>query len=307
VTVKNVSNLAASVQARLQNHARASKRPFQELLQYYAMERFLYRLSTTSHRARFVLKGALMLHVWDAPLARATKDLDFLGRLDNSLENLERVVREVCAADVEADGMVFDSATVKAGRIKEDAEYEGVRVRFVGLLGRARVAMQIDVGFGDIVTPSAEDITYPALLDFPAPRLSGYPRETVVAEKFHAMVYLRTLNSRMKDFYDVWLLASRFTFDGAVLAKAIAATFEHRETAIDVAPIAFAPEFSEQASTLAQWTAFRKKLPNTECPEKLAEVVPLLAEFLLPIARSSERGERFEGRWTAGGPWTRSA
>jgi hypothetical protein len=139
------------------------------------MERFLYRLSKTPHRARFVLKGALMLHVWDAPLARMTKDVDFLGRLDNSLENLDSVVREVCAADVEPDGMVFDPATVKTERIKEDADYEGVRVRFVGLLGRARVAMQIDVGFGDLVTPSAETITYPALLDFPAPELSGHP------------------------------------------------------------------------------------------------------------------------------------
>jgi nucleotidyltransferase AbiEii toxin of type IV toxin-antitoxin system len=266
VTVKSVSNLAASVQARLQNRARASKRPFQELLQYYAMERFLYRLSQTPHRARFVLKGALILHVWDAPLARATKDIDFLGRLDNALENLERVIREVCAADVDPDGMVFDPATVKTERIKEDADYEGVRVRFVGLLGKARVAMQLDVGFGDVVTPGAQDITYPVLLDFPAPALAGYPRETVVAEKFQAMVYLRTLNSRMKDFYDVWLLASQFAFDGAVLAQAIAATFANRETAIDVAPIAFTPDFTEQVSTLAQWTAFRKKLPNTECP-----------------------------------------
>ncbi len=124
------------------------------------------------------------------------EDLDFLGRLDNSLENLERVVREVCAADVEPDGMVFDPATVKTERIKEDADYEGVRVRFIGLLGKARVTMQIDVGFGDVVTPGAQDINYPALLDFPAPALSGYPRETVIAEKFQAMVYLRTLNSR---------------------------------------------------------------------------------------------------------------
>ncbi|MEK7704893.1 MAG: nucleotidyl transferase AbiEii/AbiGii toxin family protein [Myxococcota bacterium] len=277
MTVKNVSNLSASVQARLQNHARASKRPFQELLQYYAMERFLYRLSTSPHRARFVLKGALMLHVWEAPLARATKDLDFLGRLDNSLENLESVVREVCTADVEPDGMVFDSATVKTERIKEDADYEGVRARFVGLLGKARVAMQIDVGFGDVVTPGAQDITYPTLLDFPAPTLSGYPRETVIAEKFQAMVYLRTLNSRMKDFYDVWLLASQF---------------------------AFTPDFTEQASTLAQWTAFRNKLPSTECPATLAEVVTFLAEFLLPIARACESGEGFERRWPAGGPWT---
>jgi hypothetical protein len=144
-----------------------------------------------------------MLHVWDAPLARATKDLDFLGRLDNSLETLERVVREVCVADVEPDGMVFDPATMKTERIKEDADYEGVRVRFVGLLGKARITMQLDVGFGDVVTPGAVDITYPTLLDLPAPALSGYPRETVIAEKFQAMVYQRTLNSRMKDFYDV--------------------------------------------------------------------------------------------------------
>jgi hypothetical protein len=304
VTVKRVSNLSASVQARLQNHARASKRPFQELLQYYAMERFLYRLSTSPHRVGFVLKGALMLYVWDAPLARATKDLDFLGRLDNSLENLQRVVREVCTADVEPDGIVFDPATVKAERIKEDADYEGVRVRFVGLLGKARITMQLDVGFGDVVTPGAVDITYPALLDFPAPALSGYPRETVIAEKFQAMVYLRTLNSRMKDFYDVWLLARQFGFDGALLAKAIAATFANRETAIDVAPIAFTPEFTEQASTLAQWTAFRSKLPGTECPAKLSDVVTFLAVFLLPIARASAAGESFEQRWPPGGPWT---
>jgi len=248
----SVKNLQASVHARLQKRARASKRPFQELLQYYAMERFLYRLSKSPHCSHFVLKGALMLHVWEAPLARATKDVDFLGHLDNSLENLERVVRDVCAADVEPDGMVFDPVTVKTERIKEDADYEGVRVRFVGLLGKARVTMQLDVGFGDVVTPGAESISYPALLDFPAPKLSGYPRETVLAEKFQAMVYLRTMNSRMKDFYDVWLLASQFSFDGKLLAKAVAATFANRGTGIDVAPIAFTSNFTEQSSTLAQ-------------------------------------------------------
>jgi hypothetical protein len=252
VTVKNIE---ASVHARLQNYARTTKRPFQELLQYYAMERFLYRLSKSPHRSRFILKGALMLHVWDAPLARATKDVDFLGRLDNSLENLERVVREVCAAQVDSDGMVFDPAMVRTERIKEDADYEGVRVRFVGLLGKARVTMQVDVGFGDVVTPGEEKISYPTLLDFPAPELSGYPRETVVAEKFQAMVYLRTINSRMKDFYDVWLLGSQFTFDGKLLAKAIAATFANRGTNIELTPIAFTPDFTEQSSTRAQWTA----------------------------------------------------
>lgn len=251
-----VTNLVASVHARLQNRARATNRPFQELLQYYAMERFLYRLSQSPHRTSFILKGALMLHVWDAPLARATKDVDLLGRLGNSLENLERVVRELCAAEVVPDGMVFDPTSVKAQRIKEGADYPGVRVRFIGRLGRASVAMQIDVGFGDVVTPMSQDITYPALLDFPAPELSGYPRETVV----------RTLNSRMKDFYDVWLLASQYAFDGTLLATAVAATFAHRETAIDQAPIAFTPEFTEQSSTRAQWTAFRNRLPKRAVP-----------------------------------------
>jgi hypothetical protein len=213
------------------------------------------------------------------------------------------VVREVCSAVVEPDGMVFDPALVKAERIKEDADYEGVRVRFIGLLGKARVAMQLDVGFGDVVTPGTQDITYPTLLDFPAPALAGYPRETVVAEKFQAMVYLRTLNSRMKDFYDVWLLANQFAFDGAVLAKAIDATFENRKTAIDVAPIAFTSDFTEQGLTLAQWTAFRKKLPNSDCPENLAEVVLFLSEFLLPIVRARERSESFEHRWPPGGLW----
>src|SRR5262245_56488215 len=164
--------------------------------------------------------------------------------------------------------------------------------------------MQLDVGFGDVVTPGVEPIAYPALLEFPAPELSGYPRETVVAEKFQAMVYLRTLNSRMKDFYDVWLLASQFAFDGAVLAKAISATFKNRETAMDVAPIAFTPDFTEQSATLAQWTAFRRKLPNAECPSLLADVVPFLSDFLLPIARACESGASFEGRWPPGGPWT---
>jgi hypothetical protein len=302
-----VTNLPVSVHARLQNRARETNKPFQELLQYYAMERFLYRLSKSPHRSRFVLKGALMLHVWNAPLARATKDVDLLGHLDNSLEHLARVVREMCTTEVDPDGMVFDPATVKADRIKEDADYEGVRVRFVGLLGKARAAMQIDVGFGDVVTPGAETITYPALLDFPAAELSGYPRETVVAEKFQAMVYLRTANSRMKDFYDVWLLATVFPFNGSLLARAISATFANRATAIDEAPIAFTSEFTEQLSTRTQWTAFQTRLSNERCPEKLSEIIALLAAFLLPVARACATGAGFARRWPPGGPWGASS
>lgn len=300
MTLKNVS---ASVQARLQTRARDTRRPFQELLQYYAMERFLYRLSKSPHRSRFILKGALMLHVWKAPLARATKDLDFLGRLDNSLDNVANVIRDVCAADVEPDGMAFEPTTVNAERIKEDADYEGVRVRFVAHLGKARVTMQVDIGFGDVVTPTVQTIKYPALLEFPAAELAGYPRETVIAEKFQAMVYLRTANSRMKDFYDVWLLASQFPFEGSALADAISATFKNRGTEFDLAPIAFSPEFTEQASTLAQWRAFRTRLASQECPENLSDVVAFLARFLLPLAHACAANTGFRKRWSPGGQW----
>lgn len=298
-----IKNPPASVQARLQDRARTTKRPFQELFQYYAVERFLYRLSESPHRERFVLKGALMLHVWDAPLARATRDVDLLGRLDNSLDNLARVIREVCEAQVEPDGMVFDSSTVKVERITEDADYEGVRVRFTGSLGKAQAPMQIDVGFGDVITPRTEKIAYPSLLDLPTAKLAGYPRETVVAEKFQAMVYLRTANSRMKDFYDLWLLARHFAFDGPVLAKAIGATFANRKTAIDVNPIAFTPEFTEQATTAAQWKAFRKRIGIEEVPERLADIVRVLARFLIPVARACAVGSDFDMRWPAAGPW----
>jgi hypothetical protein len=189
-------NMAASVHARLAERARRTDRPFQEILQYYAMERFLYRLCRSPYAERFVLKGALMLRVWDAPTARPTKDVDLLGRMANSLDNLSNIVREICVVEVEPDGLVFKEATVKAGRIKPDADYQGVRVRFDGLLGKARIAMQLDVGFGDVVMPGPQDIDYPTLLDLPAPRLKGYPRESVIAEKFEAMVKLGTLNSR---------------------------------------------------------------------------------------------------------------
>lgn len=165
--------------------------------------------------------------------------------------------------------------------------------------------MRIDVGFGDVVTPGTERITYPALLDFPAAKLAGYPRETVVAEKFQAIVYLGTANSRMKDFYDVWLLARQFAFEGPLLAKAIAATFANRETAIDVSLIAFTPEFTEQATTVAQWKAFRKRLGIEQVRDLLAEVVHELADFLLPVARACVATSNFEMRWPPAGPWTR--
>jgi len=295
-------NMAASVHARLTDIARRTDRPFQELLQYYAMERFLYRLSKSPHAARFVLKGALMLRVWDAPMARPTKDIDLLGRLENSLENLSTVVREVCAVEVESDGLLFRPATVKSERIREDADYERVRTRFDSLLARARMAMQLDVGIGDVMVPGPVEIAYPTLLDMPAPRLKGYPRETAIAEKFEAMVKLGTLNSRMKDFYDIWLLSRQFDFDGSMLAQAANATFVNRRTAVKADPVALTTEFSESEVANIQWRAFVRKGRLANAPARLGEAVSGIARFLLPVARAHLAGGNFKMNWTVD-PW----
>jgi Nucleotidyl transferase AbiEii toxin, Type IV TA system len=185
------------------NVAKESCRPFQEMLEYYAMERFLYRLASSPHAGRFVLKGALMFRAWGGAATRPTRDIDLLARVENTVDTVVPIFREVCATAVEPDGMVFDAATIQGSIIKEDVDYSGVRLTFLGTLQNARVAMQIDLGFSDVVTPGPVLTDYPVILAFPAPKLFGYPRETVVAEKFETMVKLGALNSRMKDFYDL--------------------------------------------------------------------------------------------------------
>ncbi|MBI4249431.1 MAG: nucleotidyl transferase AbiEii/AbiGii toxin family protein [Elusimicrobia bacterium] len=267
------------------------------------MERFLYRLSESKHRDSVVLKGALMFVVWKAPRSRATRDIDFLGRMPNTVEKLEAVVREVCEAKAEPDGIVFDPGSVKGARIKEDADYEGVRIRFIGKVGQARAYMQIDFGFGDVVFPKPEEIDYPTILDMPKPKLKGYPRETVVAEKFDAMVKLDMLNSRMKDFYDIWLLAQQFDFDGENLREAVAKTFANRKTGMSTEPTALSKEFSENAEKRTQWTAFIRRTRLENAPRELGEVVAVLRDFLLPIATAIVAGDRRSIFWKAPGPW----
>jgi hypothetical protein len=291
------------VRQRLLNHAKANNRPFQELLQYYAMERFLYRLAQSPYAGQFVLKGALLFTVWGAPASRPTKDIDFLGRMKNSVEAVTSVIRAVCNQAVEADGLVFDAVSVAGRVIKEDADYEGVRVTFPVALQNARVAMQLDVGFGDVMVPAAALTNYPTILDFAAPRLYGYRRETVVAEKFEALVKLGQLNSRLKDFYDLWLLSRHFDFDGPVLAKAIANTFAHRGTPVTQQPFALTPTFTEDAAKRTQWQGFRKKSRLENATEELRDVVEALGNFLAPLAVALEQALPFEQVWKAPGSW----
>lgn len=297
---KRATNLPASVHQRLLNRARESGQSFNHLLQHFAMERFLYRLSKSEHAGGFVLKGALMLAVWRIRQTRPTLDIDLLGRGSNSVDGLVSMVRSVCEQQVEPDGTSFDSDTVIGERIAEEAEYEGVRVRFKGSLGNAVVPMQADVGFGDVVVPAAEIVEYPTLLDFPAPRLRGYSKESTIAEKLQAMGSRGLLTSRMKDFFDVWLLSRQFDFDGATLAEAIHVAFARRATPLSQASDVLTAAFAQDEAKVAQWQAFRRRV---EAPADLTEVVAHLAGFLGPIVDALSAGHPFHGIWRAPGPW----
>lgn len=274
-------NMAASVRQRLLNKARSDRRPFNELLQYFAMERFLCRLSRSRHAERFILKGALMLRVWHSPAPRATMDIDVLGRTSNHEATLSRQIRDILAVEVEADGLGFDASSLRLEKITEGAEYEGVRVRLNGTLDTARFVLQIDIGFGDITYPEPVEAELPGMLDFPPPRLLCYSRESAIAEKFEAMVKLGELNSRMKDFYDVWLLSRQFEFDGATLNEAMRLTFNQRRTEMPEAVIALSEAFSETKQI--QWQAFRRRLEQEHVPSEFAEVIADLKTFLDPV------------------------
>lgn len=297
-------NLAASVHQRLMNEAKRSDRPFNELLQYYTLERFLYRLSRSPHAAKFLLKGALMLRAWGIPQSRPTMDIDLLGRTDNEIDRLVSLMREVCGQAVEPDGLTFDPAGVRGERITEGAEYEGVRVTFRGQLGNARVPMQIDIGFGDVVTPAPAAIELPTILDLPAPRLKGYTRETTIAEKFQAMVKLGLINSRMKDFYDVWVLCRHGDFEGAVLANAVGRTFANRDTEVVASTPALTPAFARDAAKVRQWQGFVRKLRLEGVPQELETVVGQIAEFLQPVAAALAAKADPPTVWRAPGPWS---
>lgn len=296
-------NIAASVRQRLLNRARKTDRPFSEVLQYFAMERFLYRLSTSPYADNFILKGALMFAVWEATLSRATMDIDLLGRIDNSVEAIIDFTRAICRQKVNPDGISFDEKSIEGEHITEDADYEGVRVRFRGSLGTAQITMQLDIGFGDVVVPKPEIIDYPTILDLEAPQLLGYSIESTIAEKFEAMVKLGVLNSRMKDFFDIWLLLRQFDFRGPRLAKAIAKTFSLRGTQIAMEPIALTTPFSEDPTKTAQWRGFIRKNRLKNVPHEFDEVVLTIATFLGPIAKSLAAEEPFNANWSAPGPW----
>jgi len=284
------ANRAASIRARLKNQVDATRGDHNLLLTRYGLERLLYRLSVSAHAQNFVLKGAMLLALWYDVPQRPTRDADLLGFGADDIESIAKVFREICAIKVD-DAIEFDAQSVQTSRIRHDAGYGGVRVEIGAMLDRARIKLQVDIGFGDVVTPAASEVTYPVLLDdLPAPRLRAYPKYTVIAEKFQALCVLGLANSRMKDYFDMWLLTSGSDVEAGVLAKAISATFVRRKTDLPVDwPTGLTPEFATDATKQTQWRAFLRK--NSLTAPVLSEVVDALRDRLgapLRIARGGK-------------------
>jgi predicted nucleotidyltransferase component of viral defense system len=304
VTPLPPKNLAHSVRDRLLKLAKARGEDFNFVLVRYALERLLYRLSKSAHGGEFILKGAMLFTIWSKHPHRATKDLDLLGAGSPDLDRLAQVFRDVCAVSVENDGVIFEPRSVEARRIKEDAEYEGVRITLGGKLGSAQLAVQVDVGFGDSAVPPPTTIEFPTLLPFPGPVIRAYAKETVVAEKLHAMVDLGMANTRMKDFFDLWFLCREFEFDGAQLVAAIRSTFERRQTPVSAGlPLALTDTFSLDTTKGVQWSAFLARSHVVDTALSLLEVVNVVAAFLAPVLDAVAGKPANTRSWKPGGPW----
>jgi hypothetical protein len=297
-------NLEASVMARLRNIARDRQASVELILRRYAIERMLYRLSLSPHRDRFVLKGAMLFAAWTADRFRPTRDVDLLGFGESEVPAVAATFRAICRQAVDDDGLRLDADTLHADPIRDAQEYPGIRVRLTAFLGKVRIPVQIDVGFGDVITPAAIELDFPPLLGMAAPRLRAYPKETVVAEKLEAIVDLGEANTRMKDFYDLIALARLFAFDGEVLKAAVAATFERRNTEIPGArPAGLRAEFAASKEKSAQWRAFVSREALLLPVGELAAAIEEIAAFAMPVALAARTSGDFRQAWEPGGPW----
>ncbi len=298
------TGLARSVQARLVQRAKEIGIDPNVIFARFACERLLYRLSLTAHAERFVLKGALLLLVWLDETTRPTRDADLLGFGTVDVESLRILFGELCTLPVEPDGLAFDVDSLRVFAIRIEDPYGGLRVEIIARLGQARIRVQVDVGIGDATVPVPQWIEYPSMLALPRPRIRAYRPETAIAEKLHAIVVLGGTNSRMKDFFDVYMLASRKTFDRTVLADAVAHTFERRATQVPVEPpVGFTPAFAAIPGKRAQWDAFVRRVVTATAVPELTTVIDTIAAFAMPVFRAVAHAERAAGRWEPGGPW----
>lgn len=293
-----IKDIPKSVIARLLNIAKARKEDFNQILNDYAMERLLYRLSISEYKDLFIVKGAKLFQLWANTPHRATHDLDLLSFGNSEIDHVVDIFHKILSIECKDDGLKFVLDNIKGERIKADQKYQGVRVIAKAFLDSANIHLQIDVGFGDIITPKPQTLNYPTLLALPSPKLLVYPKETVVAEKFHAMVLLAMTNTRMKDFYDLWVLTTTQEFQGHIILTAIQRTFEKRASValISETPIALTEEFYNDAGKKAQWSSFLKRTKITS-NTSLAETITKLHDFFIPMSDALLRGESFDFIW----------
>ncbi|MBC7474479.1 MAG: nucleotidyl transferase AbiEii/AbiGii toxin family protein [Candidatus Sericytochromatia bacterium] len=279
---KEVKNIGLSVRAKLLTLSKERNIDFNSILIQYFHERFLYRLSTSDYRNNFILKGALCFLAYDISRLRPTKDIDFLGKATaNDLENIKKIMQTVTSIEV-ADGVIFNPKNITVERIKEDADYEGVRVKVESNLASVKIRIQLDIGFGDIVVAGPNDIYFPVLLGFPVPHISVYSRESMIAEKFQAIVYLNYTTSRLKDFYDIIFLAQSFEFELSTLKEAIKQTFSKRNTPLDGRKLVFSNEFKTNQDKQDMWLAFLKRV-KIESNLNFSDTMGKICDFLDPV------------------------
>lgn len=291
-------NMGASVRARLLDRARADQSDFHVLLTRYALERLLFRLSVSAHRDQFVLKGAMLFASWLADPFRPTRDLDLLGTGIDDVATIAQIFRDICSVSVADDGVAFDATALQAEAIRENVAYGGVRVRTTATIAGAKIPIQVDIGFGDVITPAPIEIDYPTMLGNASPRLRAYPVETVVAEKFEALTVLGIGNTRLKDYYDLWLIAQTFSFRRSQLAEAVRRTFDRRGTSLPVeTPVGLSEAFA--ASRASQWRAFLGRERMAAVPESLELAIVDLRDFLMPLVSATIEDKA----WSPGGPW----
>lgn len=285
-----------SIRARLRNLAIREGKPYDYVQIHYMIERLLYRLSISQYAGDFVLKGGLLLYAVFEDKARATRDIDLLGRhISNSPDSLKQVFTEICSIPCD-DAVIYDSDSISVEAIQEDADYHGIRVKVECFIGRSRNLLQLDIGFGDAVVPNPVEMVYPSLLNMDEIRLYAYSKESVIAEKFQAMVYLAQANSRMKDFYDIFMLSTSFDFDGLILQDAVYQTLERRGTPDQTMPVLFEEQFWVLPDKQKQWSAFSKRV---HCENiRFEHILNRIRTFLLPLYQSIQAKQAFAFKWS---------
>ncbi len=304
MSARETNGRAESIRQRLRNELRSRGEDVTLGLSRYAVERFLYRLGRSSHRERFVLKGATLFAIWGTAY-RPTRDIDFTGYGSPDPKDVIAAFREICNTPDEVDQLVFDTAHITPEPIRDGSEYDGLRIRIRARLGDSDIPVQIDVGFGNAIVPGPEETEYRTILGDPPPRILAYPRESVVAEKLNAMVTLGERNSRYKDFYDLHAMVNAFQFDKNTLVRAVRATFERRATPIDAAlPVPLTAAFYASADRMTQWRAYVTRNGLDGAPADFQQVGDLLARFLQPVWESLGAAAESAGDWSPAGPWS---